>query len=103
MTLTGKPIALDVARSSHPKKGRGVYGPSTLEKAMALRQNGIPAPVLLLGERQGRVEWCVAHDLTVCVDEPHTISTGGITTLFNKRSRPFENQHRHEPLRRAMG
>jgi len=41
---------------------------------MHLREGGITAPLLLLGERQeAELEWCVAHDLTVCVNEPHAV------------------------------
>ena len=41
---------------------------------MVLRDGGITAPLLLLGERQeAELEWCVAHDLTVCINEPHNV------------------------------
>ena len=41
---------------------------------MTLRDAGLRAPLLLLGERQdAELPWCVEHDLTVCVNEPHTI------------------------------
>jgi alanine racemase len=47
---------------------------STLEEAMTLREAGITAPLLLLGERQEiELPWCVEHDLTVCVNEFHTV------------------------------
>jgi alanine racemase len=65
--------ALDVARIAL-EEGAWGFGLSTLEEAMALRDAGIKAPLLLLGERQeAELEWCVAHDLTVCVNEPHAI------------------------------
>ena len=55
----------------------GAWGfglPGTLEEAMTLREGGIAAPLLLLGERQeAELPWCVEHGLTVCVNEPHTI------------------------------
>jgi len=78
--------ALDVARVAL-EEGAWGFGLSTLEEAMALRQNGIPAPLLLLGERQeAELEWCVAHDLTVCVNEPHTVRALASTAeKFNKR------------------
>ena len=78
--------ALDVARIAL-EEGAWGFGLSTLEEAMALRQNGIPAPLLLLGERQeAELEWCVAHDLTVCVNEPHTVrALASIAARFNKR------------------
>src|ERR1700733_2512915 len=64
--------ALDVARVA-VEEGAWGFGLSTLEEALALREAGITAPLLLLGERQAaELEWCVAHDLTVCVNEPHT-------------------------------
>jgi alanine racemase len=65
--------ALDVARVA-VEEGAWGFGLSTLEEAMTLRDAGINAPLLLLGERQeAELPWCVAHDLTVCVNEPHTV------------------------------
>jgi len=65
--------ALDVARVA-VEEGAWGFGLSTLEEAMALREDGISAPLLLLGERQeAELPWCVEHDLTICVNEPHTI------------------------------
>ena len=65
--------ALDVARVA-AEEGAWGFGLSTLEEAMHLREGGITAPLLLLGERQeAELEWCVAHDLTVCVNEPHAV------------------------------
>ena len=65
--------ALDVARVSIDEGAWG-FGLSTLEEAMHLREGGITAPLLLLGERQeAELEWCVAHDLTVCVNELHAV------------------------------
>jgi alanine racemase len=65
--------ALDIARIAI-EEGAWGFGLSTLEEAMTLRDTGITAPLLLLGERQeAELEWCVAHDLTVCVNEPHTV------------------------------
>jgi len=65
--------ALDVARIAL-EEGAWGFGLSTLEEAMHLRDGGITAPLLLLGERQeAELEWCVAHDLTVCLNEPHTV------------------------------
>ena len=78
--------APDVARIAL-EEGAWGFGLSTLEEAMALREGGIPAPLLLLGERQeAELEWCVAHDLTVCVNEPHTVRALARTAArFNKR------------------
>src|SRR5208283_5476271 len=65
--------ALDVARIALEEGAWGL-GLSTLEEAMALRDAGIKAPLLLLGERQeAELEWCVAHKLTVCVNEIHNV------------------------------
>jgi alanine racemase len=65
--------ALDVARIAL-EEGAWGFGLSTLEEAMGLREAGIAEPLLLLGERQeAELPWCVEHDLTVCVNEPHTV------------------------------
>ena len=65
--------ALDVGRIALDE-GASCLGLSTLEEAMTLRDAGITAPLLLLGERQeAELPWCVAHDLTVCVNEPNTV------------------------------
>jgi len=48
---------------------------STIEEAIALRDRGIKARILLLGDRQEtELPWCVAHDLTCCVSEPQIAS-----------------------------
>jgi alanine racemase len=65
--------ALDVARIAL-EEGAWGFGLSTLEEAVALRDAGITAPLLLLGERQEpELPWCVEHNLTVCVNESHTV------------------------------
>jgi alanine racemase len=65
--------ALDVGRIALEEGAWGL-GLSTLEEATLLREGGITAPLLLLGERQeAELEWCVAHHLTVCVNEPHNV------------------------------
>jgi len=65
--------ALDAARIALEEGAWGL-GLSTLEEAMTLREAGITAPLLLLGERQEiELPWCVEHDLTVCVNEFHTV------------------------------
>lgn len=64
--------ALEVAKIALEEGAWGL-GLSTLEEAMALRDAGIRAPLLLLGERQeAELPWCVAHELTVCVNEATT-------------------------------
>ena len=78
--------ATDVARAALAAGAWGC-GLSTLEEAMILRDAGISAPLLLLGERQeAELEWCVAHDLTVCVNEPNNIrALARIAAGFEKR------------------
>ena len=78
--------ALDVARIAL-EEGAWGFGLSTLEEAMHLRDAGITAPLLLLGERQAaELDWCVAHNLTVCVNESHTIrALAKIAADFGKR------------------
>src|SRR5580658_5377128 len=78
--------ALDVARIAM-EEGAWGFGLSTLEEAMCLRDDGITAPLVLLGERQApELEWCVAHDLTVCVNEPGNVrALAKIAADFNKR------------------
>lgn len=78
--------ALDVVRIAQ-EEGAEYFGLSTLEEAMALREGGITAPLLLLGERQeAELPWCVAHDLTVCVNEPHAVRRlAKLATEFGKR------------------
>lgn len=78
--------ALDVTRIALDEGAWGC-GLSTLEEAMALRDEGITAPLLLLGERQeAELSWCVAHDLTVCVNEPQIVRMlAKIATAFGKQ------------------
>ena len=78
--------ALDAARVAL-EEGAWGFGLSTLEEAMHLREGGIQAPLLLLGERQeAELEWCVAHDLTVCVNEPHAVrKLAKLAADFGKR------------------
>jgi alanine racemase len=65
--------AMDVVRIAL-EEGAVAFGLSTLEEAMTLRDAGITAPLLLLGERQEpELPWCVEHGLTVCVNEPHSV------------------------------
>lgn len=78
--------ALDAARIAQ-EEGAWGFGLSTLEEAMHLREGGIKAPLLLLGERQeAELEWCVAHDLTVCVNESHAVrKLAKLAADFGKR------------------
>src|ERR1044071_6165552 len=64
--------ALDIARIAL-EEGAYALGLSTLEEAVTLREAGITAPLLLLGERQeAELPWCVEHHLTVCLNELNT-------------------------------
>ena len=78
--------ALDVARIALDEGAWGC-GLSTLEEAMTLRDEGITAPLLLLGQRhKAELSWCVAHDLTVCVNEPQIVrALAKIATAFGKQ------------------
>ena len=78
--------ALDIARIA-VEEGAWGFGLSTLEEAMTLRDGGITAPLLLLGERQeAELEWCAAHDLTVCLNESHNVrALAKIATRLGKR------------------
>jgi len=52
------------------KCGASFLGVSDLEEAIALRECGITAPILLLYERQeAELPWCVEHDVTCCVGD----------------------------------
>jgi alanine racemase len=65
--------ALELARLAS-EAGAWGFGLSTLEEAMTLRDEGVTAPLLLLGERhETELPWCVSHDLTVCVNHARTI------------------------------
>jgi alanine racemase len=78
--------ALDVARVA-VEEGAWGFGLSTLEEAMTLRDAGVTAPLLLLGERQeAELEWCAAHNLTICVNEIHNVrALAKIAAKFGKQ------------------
>jgi alanine racemase len=47
---------------------------STVEEAVSLRDKGITARLLLLGDRQeSELPWCLEHNLTCCVSEPNGV------------------------------
>jgi alanine racemase len=49
-----------------------------VEEAVTLRDQGVRAPMLLLGDREEReLPWCLAHNLTCCVSEPQAVSRLG--------------------------
>lgn len=61
--------ALAVARAAL-ETGATFLAVSTLEEAVSLRDAGIRARILLLGDRQeSELPWCLAHDLTCCVSD----------------------------------
>lgn len=78
--------ALEAARVAL-EEGAWGFGLSNLEEAMTLRHGGVHAPLLLMGERaEDELEWCVANDLTVCVNEIHTAAAlARAAARFNKR------------------
>ena len=58
--------------------GAALLGLVTLDEALALREGNIKAPVLLLGDREEKeLPWCLEHNLTCCVSEPHTVKKLG--------------------------
>jgi alanine racemase len=61
--------ALEVARTALGT-GAEFLALGNLEEAMRLRDAGVRERILLFGERQeAELPWCVAHELTVCVNE----------------------------------
>lgn len=60
---------------------------ATLEEAIVLRERGIRARMLLLGDREpDELSWCVAHDLTCSVSEAATADAlGQLTARAGKR------------------
>ena len=78
--------AVDVGRIALEEGAWGL-GLSTVEEATELRDAGITAALLIHGERhETELEWCVARNLTVCVNEPNNIRALAQTAAkFNKR------------------
>lgn len=67
--------ALTVAKAA-VESGAGWLGVSTVEEAMTLRDGGVRARILLMGDRhEAELPWCVAHDLTCCVSEPGVVAS----------------------------
>jgi alanine racemase len=49
---------------------------STVEEAITLRERGIQARMLMLGDRHdSELPWCVDYGLTCCLSEPHTAAS----------------------------
>ncbi len=78
--------AVEVARLA-VAEGASFLGVSTLAEAMALRDAGVTARILLLGERQeSELPWCVAHHLTVCLNDPAGAARlARVATRFGQR------------------
>ncbi len=58
--------------------GAQLLGLSTLEEALALREKGITARILLLGDRQeSEFPWCIARNLTCCVSDAQGVEQLG--------------------------
>ncbi|HTL58196.1 MAG TPA: alanine racemase [Candidatus Limnocylindrales bacterium] len=78
--------ALAVARAAL-NSGANFLGLSTLEEAITLRERGLQARMLLLGDRhETELPWCLAHELTCCVSEPYSVlQLGALAARANKR------------------
>ncbi len=64
--------ALAVAQTAL-RAGAAFLGLSTVEEALRLREAGVTARILLLGDRhETELPWCAAHHLTCCVSEAGT-------------------------------
>src|SRR4051812_41656091 len=65
--------AFEVARVA-PQCGARYLGLATIDEAVALRDKGVTAPILLLGDREeAELPWCLDYNLTCCVSEFHTV------------------------------
>ncbi|HYG35977.1 MAG TPA: alanine racemase [Clostridia bacterium] len=60
---------------------------STLDEAIRLRENGIRARLLLLGDRpEAELPWCVDYDLTCCIGDLNTVrKLGALAQRAGKR------------------
>jgi alanine racemase len=78
--------ALAVARAAL-QSGANFLALSTLQEAISLREQGVRARLLLLGDRpENEFSWCVAQDLTCCVSEPQTVlQLSAVAARANKR------------------
>jgi alanine racemase len=69
--------ALPVARTAL-ELGASFLALSTLDEALALRDQGMRCRLLLLGDRQeSELSWCVAHDLTCSLSEAYSVQKLG--------------------------
>jgi alanine racemase len=78
--------AVDIARIALEEGAWGL-GLSNVEEATELRDAGITAPLLVHGERhESELEWCVARNLTVCVNDTHNVrALARFAAKFNQR------------------
>ena len=78
--------ALQVAGAAL-SSGASFLALSTLEEALTLRERGIRARILLLGDRhEAELAWCIAHDLTCCISESRLVPVlGRLAARADKR------------------
>jgi alanine racemase len=69
------------------KQGAAFLAFGTLDEALTAREDGIRAPILMLGERfDEELPWCVEHRLTVCVNHEGTVrKLGEIARRLSRR------------------
>jgi alanine racemase len=78
--------ALTVARIAL-EAGVAMLGVITLDEAIKLRDGGIHAPILVLGERSPEeLPWCVDHDLACCVNDAATARA--LAGVARRRGKP---------------
>jgi len=67
--------------------GANFLGLSTLQEAIALRERGIQSRMLLMGDRdETELPWCIRHELTCCISEPHAArALGRLAAAAGKR------------------
>lgn len=64
--------AVEIAQAAI-NAGACMLGTVTVDEALQLRQNGISAPILVMGERtDAELAESVAHNLTPCINDVHT-------------------------------
>ncbi len=81
--------AVEVARIA-VEEGVWGFGLSTLEEALTLREAGITAPLVLLGERQEEeLPWCLKYNLTVCVNRVETVRVLGRLARESRKRIPI--------------
>lgn len=78
---------VDAVAAAALDAGASFLALSTLDETLALRDRGVTAPLLLLGDRpEAELPWCVDHWLTVCVTESRTAKRlGELAAARNRR------------------